>query len=442
MDYNMDWDDIAKHAEESLDKRVSSISAVLKSNKLQINKLVSVCEALEKHFKGNNLKKNTSPEHALTERRSEARLRSPGLKRPTDFKKKLKEEEDVKVKNSEVKAEDVAKEQILKKTESRISIKKNSEVPEAKKEEDVKHKKNSSARHEDVKKGKEEDAKHEDVKVKKTIPKPNEKTPKKVEDKEDKIKKDTRIEDKVKKEPKVTGELKKKETKIEDKTPKKTENALKKGEEISKKGDKENHEHPEETGNVEDIDHFDLSPKPVHYDQSLIQQKLSSLTVNPHPKSSENFSLSTGVQILLHSLNKLPSEKFYLLKNGPPSQFLWLFKVLFLFLNKDFTEETLPEVTKDFLSGGKGTRVLQDIGSFLINLSNELDFSEETLEKVEKEVIGVQIDVKRFGKKCEVSGVLSYFIKEILLFGAVNMEEGPDWRLKRRWEYKLSQLVN
>ena len=402
----MDWEDILKHAEGCLDKRISSISSALKSNQVQVSKLISTCETLEKHFKlslGKLPKLHLSPGHALTERPTGSRLKSPStLKHPTDIHKKPTAHEESKLKHSESKADEE-----LKKQESRTSIKKSAEIPDNKKKDLPEHKKTISAKHEDLKKhskpdeeGK-TDLKH--IESKKTIPRPSEKTPKKVEDTPDKVKKEAKIEKKTEIKPKV----------------------------------------PEESDEVEapsDENSISLTPKPRVYDETLIKLKLDQIQVESFSKKAENFSVSTGVQILIHSLSKLTSEKFYLIKDNPPAQLLWLFKVLLLLLGKEFEEESLWKSVKELLTGGSGSRVIKNIGSFLINACNEMDFSEENLEKVEKCVIGVEIDCKKFGKDCQVSAVLCYLIKEALLFAGINMEDGPNWRLKKRWEYKLAHL--
>lgn len=402
----MDWEDIVKHAEGCLDKRISSISSALKSNQAQVSKLISTCETLEKHFKLslNKLPKpHLSPSHAQTERAIGSRLKSPStLKHPTDIHKKPAAHEDPKLKHSESKAEEE-----LKKQESRTSIKKSVDFAENKTKIPPEHKKTISSKHEDLKKQSkpDEDCKNDlkHVESKKTIPRPSEKTPKKNEENADKGKKDAKTEKKTETKPKT--------------------------QEVSDEGEV-----------VNDENYICLTPKPKVYDETLIKLKLDQIKDESFNKKAENYSVSTGVQILIHSLSKFTSEKFYLTKDNPPAQFLWLFKVVLLLLNKEFDEENLWKSVKDLLTGGNGSRIMKNFGSFLINACNEMDFSEENLEKVEKSVIGVDVDCKKFGKDCQVSGILCYLVKEALLFAGINMEDGPNWRLKRRWEYKLAHL--
>lgn len=436
----MDWEEITKFAEDSIDKRLASIHAALQGNRVEVNKLVSVCDSLAKHLKLNpvrsleQLRSNASPEPKVTPKKPESRLKSPSsLKKPSEIpKKKIPEAQ--KAEEASKKPEETEKkpDSTLKKTESKLSLKKSIDFGGLKKkeEEEVKHKKTASSKPEDLKKieKKELNHKEEDSKIKKIGLKP----PKKPEDSEDKNKASPRANQQLKtpEEPKKKPEVVAKPSKIGARTVPQ-----------EKKSD-EQIESPESEHQIIEPASFNPVPKPIKYEESFIKSKLESIPKEAHSKSAEVYSISKGVQILLHTLSKFSSEKFYLTKNDPPSEFLWIFKVVLQLLNKEPTDEQLWETIKDLLTNGKGNRVMAGIGESFIRLTEEFDFSEENLEKIEKMTAGVEIDVKKIREKCEVSGILAYLLKETLLFGAVSMEEGPNWRLLRRWEYKLSQLVS
>lgn len=426
----MDNEELKKNAEDYIDKRINSISTSLKTNRESLNKLASICSSLEKHLKLNQsqslqqLHKSKSPESKQTPKKPESRMKSPtNIKKPSEIpKKKIAEG----TKTEEPNTEDSKKpESTLKKSESRPSVKKSLDFAESKKkEEEAKHKKTASTKPEDSKKPEKKD---EEQKTKKFGLKP----PKKPEETEDKTKKSPRAAEDAKK----TEDAKKPEVK-----PKPSKIGLKSA--AQEKKNTTQPASPAPDAQTTEPESFHPVAKTITYDEVTIKSKLESIPKVPHQKSEEIFIVSKGVQILLHSLSKLGSEKFYLTKNDPPEEFLWLFRIILQFINKEAADDQLWNAIKGVLTAGKDNRIAPGIGEKLISLAEEFDFSEENLEKVEKVVAGVEIDVKKFKAKCEISGILAHFVREALLFGAVSMNEGPDWRLVRRWEYKLRNLVS
>jgi hypothetical protein len=197
---------------------------------------------------------------------------------------------------------------------------------------------------------------------------------------------------------------------------------------------------PEEPAEIPCIS---LVSKPLKHSKDEIHTLLSCIPIVTHSKSEENYIPSIGLQISLHSLSALPSSKFYLLSNSPPAEFLWVFSVLFQFtgVKIHYEDEKIWEEVKKLITGGKGTRIVHDLGTVLGQISDSFDFSNENLDKVEEIVAGIELDSKKFAEKCEVSGILLNFIKEAALFGGVLVPEGPSWRVKSRLEHKLAAFI-
>lgn len=493
----MDWDDIQKFAEECLDKKIVEINKALLANKNSINKLLKVCDSLEKHYK--------QPEKGLIKVQTEkllTRAKSPvaqGHKSPREASEKTeelkkapedglkKEKKDPEDKKKDVEDKKKEKEEKRKEIEARrkeaeeekkkaLEEKKIQEEQKKKLKEEEKKKELEDKKREKEEKKKEIEAKKKEAEEKKKIEleekkklkeeKKNDPESKKKDD-EDKKKdpeKPTNQENLLKKPEEVKkprksvdmGEVKTK--KKEDATHKK--NVQSKAEDgkqekpskmvsptkIDSKKPKPEEPKPEPQEEVQPDDpdpdkELVPIPKIKAYTKPELEQILSSTKDTPHAKSDENFSISMGLSISLHSLSHLQSSSFYLTKDDPSPIFLWVFSVLFAFTGEFYDKESgkLWQETKGFLTGGKNnSRIEHDIGHKIVQLAENFDFSNENLDKVESMVVGVEYDVKKIMMKCEVSAMLIGLIKEATLFAGINLPDGPEWRVRSRCHHKLA----
>ncbi|OMJ71436.1 hypothetical protein SteCoe_30343 [Stentor coeruleus] len=496
----MDWDDIQKFAEECLDKKILEINKTLLANKNSINKLLKLCDSLEKHF--------NQPEKGLLKVQTEKllpRAKSPiaqGHKSPRETTEKTEEskktpEDGVKKekKDPEEKKKD-AEEKKKEKEEKRKEIEARRKEAEEEKKKALEEKK---IQEEQKKKQKEEEKKKELEDKKKEKEEKKKEIEAKKKEAEEKKKTELEEKKKLKEEKKKEPEGKKKDDEDKKKEPEKPadqENTLKKPEDIKKPrksvdmGEikakkKEDAAHkknvnskaedgkPEKPSKMVSPTKIDSKkPKPEEpkpetieepqpdepdpdkelvpipkiktYTKPELEQILSSIKDTPHSKSDENFSISMGLSISLHALTHLQSSSFYLTKDNPSPIFLWVFSVLFAFTGEFYDKESgkLWQETKNFLTGGKNnSRVEHDVGHKIVQLAENFDFSDENLDKVENMVAGVEYEVKKISSKCEVSAVLIGLIKEATLFGGINLPDGPEWKVRSRCHHKLA-LVN
>lgn len=425
----MDWEEANRFTQECIDKRFLAIQTVLSSNKVQIMELAKLAEMIEKKYAA----KTSNPTKSNTQR--DLRMKSPIHPKVSvdakkvilsDSKKKLdakkvneggekKKEIAGKAKEEEGKADANGKkrESLMKVGEKTVRRSMDVGDPKAKEElkekpHEVKHVKGNASKPDisksDLKTGKVSGSHPE-------IAKPPSKIPQKSKITEKPIRQPTpKLED-----PKA--EVASENSNAEDK------NSI--AEDTSEKNP------------------ISLTPSVKNYTKEELNSLIMQLGQVPNEKKFENFAASMGLQITLHSLSHIDKNKFYLTSNEPRPEFLWVFKVIWRFQGKNIEDnEKLLEEIKEFIASPKDkSRLVPDVGQKFVDLLDNFDFSNENMDNVESVMGGIDLDVKIFSEKCEVSGILLHLIKEAALFGGILLPEGSISTVHSRYTHKLNQLT-
>lgn len=175
-----------------------------------------------------------------------------------------------------------------------------------------------------------------------------------------------------------------------------------------------------------------------------IEEQLKELMAQFSPEDlarEKSFGISVVAKSALSILNSMQDDKFYV-GSTPCKEVIWIFR---LFLQ--FTGESLPDCD---------TEAWPIISNFISNIRNEekhgklinnvlldriaaFNFTNENIDKVELIINRQKLDPRQFTGICPVSALLTFAIREALIYAAVIKEaKVSPYRLHCRLLHKLS----